>query len=120
MTFLRSIGESIVSGWLGAFLLTQLIEIPIYVGLLRCSLPRAFGASALTHPVIWFGFFHARAPGGYWERVIAAELFAVVFEAAYFRPRGRRRVAVAAIAALTANAASVAVGVTSRSLFGWP
>jgi hypothetical protein len=41
--------------WLAAFTVTQLVEIPIY---LRFSVPGrfwiAFGATGITHPVLWF------------------------------------------------------------------
>ncbi len=104
--------------WLLAFLFTQLVEIPIYSVALRCSPLVAFGASALTHPVVWFGIFHPRVPGSYTGKAIVAELFAWLAEAAYFRfAFGMRR---AWLWALVANATSVAVGLLSRRLFGAP
>ena len=108
-----------VKMWLLAFAFTQLVEVPIYVRLFRCSIPAAFGASAITHPIVWFGFFNPLLYGTpYWPRVIAAELFAWLVEAAYFafvwkRPR-------ALLGAFVANAASVSAGFLSRWLFGMP
>ncbi len=112
-----------IGAWLGAFALTQLVETPIYA---RALAPRgpdrltrlalAFGASALTHPVVFFGF-PRWFPDDYWTGVAAAELFAVCIEALYLRRLGVDR----AIAwSLLANAASVAVGLSSRAALGWP
>lgn len=118
--------------WLYAFLFTQAVEIPIYLyGLRRARLELgglarvavAFGASALTHPIVWFVFpryWHTlHLPGGYWGMVAAAEAFAVLAEAIYL--------AVATMNpgqafgwALLANGASVSLGFWSRSEFGWP
>lgn len=78
----------------------------------------AFGASALTHPIVWFGFFHPVVPGSYWGKVVAAELFAWLGEAAYFRLvcKSKR----AWLWSLAANAASFSLGLLSRHLFGAP
>ncbi|HEX2678496.1 MAG TPA: hypothetical protein VHM19_17710 [Polyangiales bacterium] len=103
--------------WLRAFAFTQLVEIPIYRRTLGAGFWEAFGASAITHPIVWFGFFSPYAPGTYLQRSIAAELFAWLVEAAYFRARGRRN---ALGWALVANGASVGLGLLSRSLFGAP
>lgn len=40
--------------WLLAFLFTQAIEIPIYMRGLRVRVYEALGASAFTHPIVWF------------------------------------------------------------------
>jgi hypothetical protein len=104
-----------VRAWLLAFAFTQLVEVPIYVRGLRCRPLTAFGASLLTHPVVWFGFF--QLPGSYAARLVAAELFAWLVEAAYFRLFGLRRVL---LWSLVANAASLAAGLASRALFGTP
>jgi hypothetical protein len=106
-----------VRAWLAAFLFTQIIEIPIYMRGLGCSPGRAFGASLLTHPVVWFVFSHPAIPAPYLARVAAAELFAWLAEAAYFRRWGARR---ALFWSLVANAASATLGLTSRALFGQP
>lgn len=102
--------------WAWAFVFTQLIEVPIYLRMLRCSAARAFGASALTHPLIWAVF--PQLPLGYAPAVALAELFAWLAEALYFaRPHGLRR---ALWASLCANAASCVLGFVSRGLFDAP
>lgn len=107
-----------MGAWLGAFALTQAVEVPIYRLALpgRWRLPVAFGASALTHPVVFF-VFPAVWPGGYWSGVAAAEAFAVLAEAAWLSAWGAR---LSVAWALAANGASLAVGLTSRAIWGWP
>jgi hypothetical protein len=104
--------------WFRAFLFTQIIECPIYMRGLRCPLWAAFGASAITHPIVWFGIFHPLVPGSYWGKVIAAELFAWLGEAAYFRLVFKKRRAW--LWSLAANGASFGFGLLSRHLFGAP
>jgi hypothetical protein len=107
-----------LASWLRAFIFTQLIEVPIYVRGAGCAPIAAFGASALTHPIIWFGLFSPRWRAPYSTRLIAAELFAWLVEAAYLRfALGRRR---ALLWSLVANAASLGLGMLSRRLFGGP
>lgn len=108
--------HSYAVAWAWAFAFTQVVEIPIYRRTLGCVWLRAFGASALTHPVIWLVFPHVRAP--YAFVVAGVELFAWLAEAAYFtRPYGVRR---ALVASLLANASSFVLGSISRALFGVP
>lgn len=107
-----------MSAWLRAFLFTQLIEVPIYARTLDCSIPVAFGASAITHPIVWFGFFSPWLDADYESRVIAAELFAWLVEAAYFTFLFNKKHAL--LWAFAANGASVSVGFLSRALFGAP
>ena len=107
-----------IAAWLRAFLFTQLVEVPIYMRGPGCSLLAAFGASLLTHPVVWFVFFSPRWDAGYTTKTIAAELFAWFGEAAYLRFACRRPHALAW--SLCANAASLGLGLLSRSLFGVP
>lgn len=112
-----------IAAWLGAFALTQIVETPIYARALSARCPRwtvrvalAFGASALTHPAVFF-VFPRLFPGDYWTGVAAAELFAVSAEALYLRRLGVDR----AIGwSLLANAASVTLGLVSRAVFQWP
>jgi hypothetical protein len=106
-----------VRRWLIAFAFTQLIEVPLYLRGLRCRPWQAFGASAWTHPLVWFGFFHPALPGSYTAHVVAAELFAWLGEAGYFRMLGYRR---AWLWSLVANATSLSAGFASRALFGLP
>jgi hypothetical protein len=119
--------------WFSAFLFTQIFECPIYLFAQKRS-PRlvgrrlavAFGASALTHPVVWFviprlvydaidPFEHPNAT--YAVMVVVAEAFAVAAEALYLQ-------ALALKApwrwALVANATSCLLGFLCRWLFGFP
>jgi hypothetical protein len=112
--------------WLSAFLFTQAVEVPIWAYALRrhraggpwplwaCA-AAGFGASTITHPIVWFWFpAHVR---DYTAMVIQAEVFAVVAEALYMDVL-RLRWALAW--SLAANAASAGLGLLSRWLFGWP
>jgi hypothetical protein len=101
--------------WLRAFALTQMIEVPIYRRAFGCGFWEAFGASAITHPLVfWFassGLWHAR-----WGwRAAACELFAWWVEAAYFRALSRSRVV---FWTLVANASSFAFGLICWYYFG--
>ena len=117
--------------WLGAFAFTQAVEVPIWAYALAAHrrLDRddtpwpfwlcvavAFGASAITHPVVWF-VFPRWAPGGYVAMVLQAEAFAVLVEAGYTGLLGLRR---PLAWSLVANAASAGLGLLSRATFGWP
>lgn len=104
-----------MTGWLEAFLITQAIEVPIYKALLRCRIPAAFGASLITHPLVWFvlpEIWHWKSYAAYF---IMAEIFAVAVEAWYFRSLGSRR---ALPAALIANATSASAGLLKHFFFG--
>jgi hypothetical protein len=120
--------------WLIAFAFTQVVECPIWVGALRrCARARgprrsgwlelgiAFGASAITHPIVWFVIPHlwlsAHRALGYWGMVATGEAFAVIVEAEYAEGFGLRR---AWIWSLVANAASFGLGLLSRSVLGLP
>lgn len=132
--------------WLWAFLFTQAVEVPIWACALRrwrvvtpgkppwpawvCAVV-GFGASAITHPFVWFWFprahpgavgfvwlfFPAAAPRGYLPMVLEAEAFAVVVEAMY---ADAFRLRYAFAWSLAANAASAGLGLASRAAFGWP
>lgn len=122
--------------WLGAFVLTQLVEAPLYAWCLRrwSTSPTservvlALLPSALTHPLLWLAFPTLREHLSYGAAVGLAETLVVVVEALAIvsfldaAPGSRRvgRVALAFGAAVVANALSVAVGFTSRALFDWP
>ena len=127
-------------GWVSAFVFTQAVEIPVYVTLLRRALKAdlakrpqrlplqillAFGASAITHPVVWFVLPRLEPsftdPGpAYIEYVIRAESFALVIEALYFYTLCAARFRHALLASLLANGLSASIGMASRSLFGFP
>ncbi|UQA62699.1 hypothetical protein [Polyangium aurulentum] len=120
--------------WLWAFLFTQAVEMPIYMLGLRVRPIEAFGASALTHPIVWFvipplferiylallaphpSLRLAQGPR-YWTMVVIAEAFAIGAEALYMRAIGREKTLRWSFAA---NLASVTLGLICRSLFGYP
>jgi hypothetical protein len=103
--------------WALAFLFTQMVEVPIYTVGLRVGVLPAFGASAITHPVLWFVIFpYLHLP--YVWLIVVGESFAVLVEAAYFAYPFRRRRAL--LWSLLANAASFGTGMISRWLFGMP
>ena len=104
--------------WPVAFALTQALELPFYaVGVAqpatRRSLPRrlliGFGASALTHPWVWFVLPPYLTPLlGYWGYVAVVELLVVLAEAAYLTGMGwagRQALRRAALANLLSAAA---------------
>ncbi|HWB78373.1 MAG TPA: hypothetical protein VG755_25585 [Nannocystaceae bacterium] len=104
--------------WLVAFAITQAVETPIYVRAQPgVPWPRriavAFGASTITHPLVWL------APRDAFESwvgyVLVAEAFAIVVEALWLRAFG---VARAGWWSLFANAASVAIGLALRAATG--
>ena len=109
--------ESRVVQWLLAFALTQLIEVPIYAFAHRRPhrLLKAFGASAITHPVVWWVIPYIW-PGGYWSLVAVSEAFAFAAEAAYTRAF---RVPHAWAWSLLANSASCGAGFLVYRLLGW-
>ena len=100
--------------WWAAFALTQGIEIPIYLLGTRQAglswgwrLAVAFGASALTHPIVWFVLKALEDPLGFWGYFIVAESFAVGAEALYLWGFDIERPLVLALAA---NGTSASVG----------
>lgn len=108
-----------LNNWSGAFLLTQLIELPIYLAFARSlPLPKrcvyAFGASTITHPLIWFCLPWTGV--SYWTLVFIAEAFAVVVEALWGRGW---RVQRAWTASLVANALSAGAGLLVRDVLMW-
>ncbi len=75
-----------MTSWLAAFVLTQVLEIPVWMWAGRkvfSSKGRnflcAFGASAITHPVLWFAF--PWGSGDYYLVLIVGETFVFVVEA---------------------------------------
>jgi len=103
--------------WFRAFLFTQMVETPIYSVGLRIGILPALGASAITHPILWFVLFPQLHLPYVWL-VVIGESFAVAVEAAYFGLLFRRRRAL--LWSLAANAASFSTGLLSRALFGVP
>jgi hypothetical protein len=104
--------------WWTAFALTQAIEVPLYLLGMRGSalspgwrLAAAFGASALTHPVVWFVIPELGLP--FWAYFALAESFAVLAEWAYLRAFEIGR---PGWLSLSANATSATVGLLLHTL----
>ncbi len=112
-----------IGRWLIAFVFTQLVEVPLYARALRgdrrpllATLAIAFGASAITHPVVWFVF--PRVVDGFWLRLVLSEVFAVLAEAAYFT--ACTKMPRPLLVAFAVNMTSVSLGFASRAAFGVP
>lgn len=133
-----------MNSWALAFVFTQLVEAPLYLwgqrrdGPARAAWARlaiALGASAITHPWLWFYAPRAwvalylaaveRAPSlriaspaaRFVAYALLFESLVVIVEALYLRAWGVRR---AWRWSLLANAASVLLGLASRAAFGAP
>jgi hypothetical protein len=83
----------VIGAWAFAFALTQLFEMPVYWFALRPRPARerlaiGFGASLLTHPLVWV--FILLPIGTYDGRLLPAEVFAWLAEAAWLRRFGVR------------------------------
>jgi hypothetical protein len=110
-----------LQAWLQSFAFTQLVEVPVYMQFLPGGRWRAavigFGATALTHPLVWFVF--PVVVRGNWLRMTTwSELFAFGAEAIYMCIWLSPKKAFAA--SLFANGASLGLGLISRHLFGAP
>ncbi len=120
--------------WLVAFVFTQAVEMPIYRRWAGATWAQGFGATALTHPFVWFvipglvdrAYLAWLAPvpslrlddfGRYALMVAVAETFAVVAESLYLAYLARPRPLLWAFAA---NCASASLGLICRKLFGVP
>jgi hypothetical protein len=108
--------------WLQAFAFTEIVEAPIYRAALRVPWWKALVASAITHPFVWFFFpWLGGAVGfGWYPQAAISEIFAWLVEAAFFVRAARVPPKRALFWSFVANAASVALGLTSRALFGVP
>lgn len=109
--------------WLWAFVFTELVETGIYVQAtgdrpLRERLAIGLGASAITHPLVWFVIPEVtQAFGiGWWTTVAIAETFAVLVEAGWLASFGARR---ALLWSLTANGVSFSLGLVGYVLLRW-
>lgn len=100
--------------WLMGFAFTQAIEVPLYLHLTG-SWRVSFGASAITHPVVWFVF--PLLPLPYWVMLACAETFAVVVEGEWLKWHGVDR---SYFLSLLINATSFTVGLLLRQTFGAP
>ncbi len=128
-----SAGASLAE-WAYAFVFTQLVEVPLYLRALKAvDEPRgaarrgaiAAGASAITHPVVWFvaPWLSERcahdpsSPAAYVTMVVVAEAFAVAVEARWLRRFGVRA---PWRCSLVANGTSLALGLACRYTLGVP
>jgi hypothetical protein len=111
------VNAAYVQAWLIAFLFTELVEVPIYSVGLRVGILPALGASAITHPLLWFVFF-PHVDLSYQAKLVVSELLVFLIEAAYFAFLFRRKRAL--LWSALANGASLGLGMLSRSLFGVP
>lgn len=118
--------------WLTAFLLTQTVEMGVYAQATRRSRPLrerlaiAFGASAITHPLVWFVIVDATrllvhtgsAQKDWWVGVAIAESFAFSVEALWLMLFGVR-LGPALGWSLFANGASFTIGLFLYQYLGW-
>lgn len=113
------------SGWLAAFLLTIVIEVPIAWSLLRRDATDPVRlvilvvfANLATHPIVWYVLTQPFLVGT-WEYLIVAETWAVAAEAVFYWAAFRRiGPARAIVVAIAANAASFAAGLAVGAI--WP
>jgi len=107
--------------WALAFALTQLVEMPIYRALAPVSWGRAFSASLVTHPAVWYVIPPlCESAGMSWGQTLwLAEGFAYVVEAALLRAYGVRWLRAIAVSC-AANTASMVVGELIRARWGIP
>lgn len=89
--------------------------MPIYWRVSR-GLRVAFFASALTHPLVWFVFRLLEALVPWNAAMVAAEVFAVLVEAAWLRWNAVPR---PLLWGVVANTLSATVGLVLRELTGW-
>lgn len=109
----ETLGIGAVENWALAFVLTQLVEVPILAAWLRAKPLRerlllAFGASALTHPILWLVLRPLLLPTSMVAYVVVGEAFATLVEAWYLRRFGGLEHAL--LASVSSNAASWTVG----------
>jgi len=116
-----------IGRWLLAFTMTQVTEMGIYANApggpprpLRERLSIAFGASAVTHPIVWFVIapLCARLGLGWWTGVTIAEVFAFAAEGLWLMGFGHRALP-AFGTSLVANALSFTLGLFCYEALGW-
>ncbi len=107
---------STVIRWAAMFAFTEIVEVPIYRRFFGSGFLEAFGASALTHPLLYFVFVPLmRHHFTYVQYALIGETLVVLVEAAYFHMLFRRRRALAG--SLIANGASYALSLVAWLLF---
>lgn len=104
-----------IAAWARAFVLTQVVEAPIYRRVAPVPVWAALAPSAITHPFVWFVFPRLQEHGAsYLQMALAAEAFAWVVEAVFLALAARVPWRRAFLVSLLANASSVAVGLFLR------
>lgn len=144
----RGYDGAVISAWFSAFVLTQAIEVPIYLVALgrradargsalppeslRWRLGFGFLASMATHPYVWFvipALFYSSlwlAAVTTWPALLPWRhvLFFITAESFAVLAEGlllrALRVRRPLLWALVANAASAGTGMLTRALFDWP
>lgn len=108
-----------VAAWARAFAFTQIVEAPIYRWGFGARWRTALGASALTHPFVWFAFPWLQHALGVRYRVWVtfAELFALFVEAALLVRAERMTPRRALLASLAANGTSFGLGLVANAWF---
>lgn len=108
--------------WLLAFVFTQVVEVPVYRRTLGVSAFQAFGASLLTHPMVWFVLCSPLWNVSWGVRVAIAEFFAWLMEAAYFQWIVRAHGGLTKMVSFTfvGNALSCGLGLLCHHFFGTP
>lgn len=111
-------------GQLGAWLVTLGVEAAVAAALARQfaiapwkAAAAAFFGSLITHPIVWWTYFHVIATLGYWPTFALVEGFAVTAEAVLYRAAGASWGPALSIS-FVVNAASVLAGFALQSL-GW-
>lgn len=109
--------------WLLAFVFTEVVETGVYVQALgdrplKERLAIGLGASAITHPVLWFVVTEVMQSLGltWWPTVAVGEAWVVAVEATWLWAFGVRR---ALLWSLAANFTSFALGLVGYVLLGW-
>jgi hypothetical protein len=113
------VSQALLFRWLVAFAFTQIVEVPIYRRILGSRFWEAFGASAMTHPLLWFAFVPlVKQHLTYVQYAAIGEALVVIVEGLYFRLLFTRRRAL--VASLAANGASYFLALLSNALVNWP
>lgn len=107
--------------WLVAFVLTQIVEVPLYRWLAPVGWLRGFSLSLVTHPAVWYVIPPLCYRNGlhYHQMLWIAEIFAWSVEAGMLMLYGVRWYR-ALLVALLVNAASVLAGMAARAWLGMP
>lgn len=110
------------AAWFRAFVFTQAVEGPLYRYVGKARWRVALGASALTHPFVWFLFpYLLLVPGCSFAMMVGlAELFAWSTETVFVRYFARLSWGRSALLSLLANGASMLLGTLVRAWTGYP